>query len=121
MSTNPDAYAVLRDAVMSFELLPGERLSERGLEPRIGASRTPIRAALVRLENEGLTRRDGRGWQVAPIDLTEVRAVYSWPAIARQIVGEYERAVRDYRAPAPSWTFDDTVDPCRFRTAPHLL
>lgn len=78
MPPNPDAYAALRDAVMSFELLPGERLSERGLEPLIGASRTPIRAALVRLENEGLTRREGRGWQVAPIDLTEVRAVMEY-------------------------------------------
>lgn len=68
-------YATLRAAILSFDLLPGEPLSERGLEPVTGASRTPIRAALLRLEGEGLTRREGRGWRVAPIDLSEVRAV----------------------------------------------
>ncbi|GAA0295774.1 GntR family transcriptional regulator [Kineococcus aurantiacus] len=68
-------YEKLRTAVLALDLLPGERLSERGLEDLLGASRTPIRAALVRLENEGLTARNGRGWQVAPIDLAEVRAV----------------------------------------------
>lgn len=68
-------YDKLRAAVLGLDLVPGERLSERGLEELLGASRTPIRAALVRLENEGLTARNGRGWQVAPIDLGEVRAV----------------------------------------------
>jgi DNA-binding GntR family transcriptional regulator len=32
----------------------------------------------MRLENEGLARREGRGWQVAPIDLAEVRAVMEY-------------------------------------------
>ncbi len=73
-----NAYEGLRGAILSFELVPGERLSERGLETALGASRTPIRAALARLETEGLTQRAGRGWQVAPIDLAEVRAVMEY-------------------------------------------
>jgi DNA-binding GntR family transcriptional regulator len=77
--TNEDtAYDRLRAEILSLELVPGERLSERGLESVLGASRTPIRAALMRLENEGLTQRAGRGWQVTPIDLTEVRAVMEY-------------------------------------------
>jgi DNA-binding GntR family transcriptional regulator len=77
--TNEDsAYDRLRSEILSLELVPGERLSERGLEAVLGASRTPIRAALMRLENEGLTRRLGRGWQVTPIDLTEVRAAMEY-------------------------------------------
>jgi DNA-binding GntR family transcriptional regulator len=70
-----DPYSRLRAAILGLEFVPGEKLSERGLEEFTGASRTPIRAALVRLENDGLTARNGRGWQVAPIDLAEVRAV----------------------------------------------
>ncbi len=70
-----DAYEVLRRAVLTMELLPRQALSERGLESLAGASRTPVRAALVRLAHEGLTVRDGRGWRVAPLDLDEVRAV----------------------------------------------
>jgi DNA-binding GntR family transcriptional regulator len=73
-----NAYDRLRGAILSLDLVPGERLSERGLESVLGTSRTPIRAALMRLENEGLTRRAGRGWQVAPIDVAEVRAVMEY-------------------------------------------
>jgi DNA-binding GntR family transcriptional regulator len=72
------AYAALRAAILSFELAPGEKLSERGLEAVAGGSRTPVRAALMRLAADGLVQRAGRGWQVAPIDLTEVRAVMEY-------------------------------------------
>jgi DNA-binding GntR family transcriptional regulator len=71
-------YGRLRTAILALELVPGERISERGLESLLGASRTPIRAALMRLENEGLTQREGRGWKVTPIDLAEVRAVMEY-------------------------------------------
>jgi DNA-binding GntR family transcriptional regulator len=77
-SRDGGAYAALRAAIMSFELVPGERLSERGLESVAGGSRTPVRAALMRLAADGLVQRLARGWQVAPIDLTEVRAVMEY-------------------------------------------
>jgi DNA-binding GntR family transcriptional regulator len=65
----------LRSAVLDLDLMPGERLTERGLEAAFHASRTPVRAALMRLETEGLAQRDGRGWIVAPIDIDEIRAL----------------------------------------------
>jgi DNA-binding GntR family transcriptional regulator len=71
-------YDGFRAAILALEFMPGERLSERGLEAVLGASRTPIRAALMRLENEGLIGRAGRGWQVTPIDLAEVREVMEY-------------------------------------------
>jgi DNA-binding GntR family transcriptional regulator len=74
-SQTAQLYQRLRTAVLSLDLLPGARISERGLESAYGASRTPTRAALVRLETEGLVRREGRGWIVAPIDLDEIRAL----------------------------------------------
>lgn len=77
-TTDTGTYAALRAAILSLDLVPGERLSERGLESITGSSRTPVRAALMRLETEGLTRREGRGWQVTPIDLTEIRAVMEY-------------------------------------------
>ncbi|MBC9935817.1 MULTISPECIES: GntR family transcriptional regulator [unclassified Leucobacter] len=73
-TSEQSATDTLRTLILSLELMPGMGLSERGLEEALGASRTPIRAALARLEVEGLTRRSGRSWQVAPIDLTEIRA-----------------------------------------------
>jgi DNA-binding GntR family transcriptional regulator len=71
----------LRAAILSLELAPAQRLSERGLEPEFGASRTPIRAALMRLESEGLVQRDGKNWMVAPIDLDEIRELYEFREI----------------------------------------
>ncbi len=72
LSQTEQIYARLRRAVLALDLAPGERMTERGLEAGFQASRTPVRAALVRLESEGLARRSGRGWIVAPIDLTEI-------------------------------------------------
>lgn len=71
-SQTTQLYERLRSAILTLDLLPGQSLAERGLEARFAASRTPVRAALVRLEAEGLVRRDGRSFAVAPIDLAEI-------------------------------------------------
>ncbi|MDF2442228.1 MAG: hypothetical protein JWR01_431 [Subtercola sp.] len=68
-------YGRLRQNILALDVTPGARLTERGLEAELSASRTPVRAALMRLESEGLVQRDGRGWMVAPIDLGEVESL----------------------------------------------
>ena len=75
MSQTHQITAQLREMILSLELGPGERLSERWLEGRFEGSRTPIRAALAKLEADDLVRRDGRNWIVAPIDLSELEAL----------------------------------------------
>jgi DNA-binding GntR family transcriptional regulator len=76
--TDDSLYGRLRAAILSLDLTPGQRLSERGLEPEFGASRTPIRAALMRLESEGLVQREGKNWMVTPLNLDEIRALYEY-------------------------------------------
>ncbi|MDH6267406.1 GntR family transcriptional regulator of vanillate catabolism [Rhizobium sp. SG_E_25_P2] len=44
----------LRDLVLTGQVEPGERLSEVALAERLNVSRTPLRAALQRMEQEGL-------------------------------------------------------------------
>ena len=67
---------MLRNAVASGELEPGERRVERVLCERIGVSRTSLREALRELENEGLvTNLPNRGLIISPLD----------PKIARNI------------------------------------
>jgi GntR family transcriptional regulator of vanillate catabolism len=44
----------LRALVVGGELRPGERIAELAMVERLGMSRTPIRMALVRLQEEGL-------------------------------------------------------------------
>ena len=46
--------ARLREMIVGGELKPGTRIAELALVERLGASRTPIRMALVRLQEEGL-------------------------------------------------------------------
>jgi GntR family transcriptional regulator of vanillate catabolism len=48
------AQLALRDLVLSGALRPGERISELQAVETTGVSRTPVRMALVRLEEDGL-------------------------------------------------------------------
>lgn len=48
------AQLAIRDLVLKGTLTPGERISELSMVARIGVSRTPVRAALLRLAEEGL-------------------------------------------------------------------
>ena len=70
------AYAWLREAILSGHLRPGQALSENELAQQLGVSRTPVREAIIRLENEGLLSvRPQVGTSVAPIDVEAVADV----------------------------------------------
>jgi GntR family transcriptional regulator of vanillate catabolism len=55
------AQLAVRDLVLTGTLKPGERVSELSLVDRIGVSRTPVRAALHRLAEEGLLEARASG------------------------------------------------------------
>ena len=58
-------FNTLRQAILKGELKPGERLMEIALAERLGVSRTPIREAMRKLEQEGLvTAEQGKGFYV---------------------------------------------------------
>lgn len=54
------AYSVLKEAIVSIELKPGEVILEDRLSEELGISRTPLRAALQRLSYEGLVGMQGK-------------------------------------------------------------
>ena len=67
-------YERLRRRIILFDLLPGEALSENGLAADLGVSRTPIRDALARLQDEGCIQVfPQRGTKVSHISLERVR------------------------------------------------
>lgn len=49
-----EAYDVLRAAIVSGELAPGQVVRDGELAEQVGLSRTPVREALARLADEGL-------------------------------------------------------------------
>src|SRR5262245_47696642 len=55
-SQTAGALLRLRELILNGEVEAGQRMSELALVERLGVSRTPIRAALIRLEQEGLLR-----------------------------------------------------------------
>ena len=61
MSLQETVLMQLRDAILSGQFEPGQRLAEQQLAERLGASRTPVRAALVTLEQEGLVEANETG------------------------------------------------------------
>jgi DNA-binding GntR family transcriptional regulator len=82
MSASPttladEIYEALREQIVRGRLLPGERINERTIARERGASRTPVRESLRRLEQTNLVRRDGRaGYVVRRFDLTEMDQLY---------------------------------------------
>lgn len=76
------ATEALREAIVSGRLRPGQRLVQQQLAEQLGISRTPLREALRRLEQQGLvTAVGGRGLAVtelsaeALLDSYDVREV----------------------------------------------
>lgn len=61
MSLQETVLMQLRDLILSGQFEPGQRLAEQQLAERLGASRTPVRAALVTLEQEGLVQANETG------------------------------------------------------------
>jgi DNA-binding GntR family transcriptional regulator len=68
-------YERLRADVLAGRFEPGGVLLETVLARRYGVSRTPVREALGRLDQDGLLRRAARGYQVrsgTPEDVLEI-------------------------------------------------
>ncbi|MET7392173.1 GntR family transcriptional regulator [Dactylosporangium sp. NPDC005572] len=71
-------YERLRDAILTGELRPGERVNIDALSRELGISKIPLREAVQRLTAQGLVVQPNphAGAQVAPLSLREMRGVY---------------------------------------------
>ena len=70
-------YDQLKRDVADFKLVPGDRFTENELSERLGVSRTPVRQALFRLQQEGYVEVLFRnGWRVLPFDFEQFEQLY---------------------------------------------
>lgn len=77
-SLTDKAYGRLKEWIIGFQLKPGSHLSIQELAEAMGISRTPIREALSRLEQEHLVVRSPmKGFAVKALDLKEIEDLFN--------------------------------------------
>lgn len=65
-------YESLLERLISLQIAPGSRIAIDGLVRELGVSQTPIRAALIRLESEGLVeKKHNIGYSAAPLPMPD--------------------------------------------------
>lgn len=71
------AYELIKNRIINCEYKPGEFLNTLDLQDDFGFSRTPIREALGRLEQENLVKfYHKKGFAVSDVSLTTISTVY---------------------------------------------
>lgn len=93
----------LREAILSAELPPGDRLVETDLAEEMGISRGTVRAALSELKRDGLVESQPySSWAVANLDAQTLWEIYTLRAslesgaarlLASRLTGEDRKAV----------------------------
>jgi DNA-binding GntR family transcriptional regulator len=84
-----EAYRRIKEAILRLDLAPGSLVSERYLEEVLQVSRTPIRAALSRLETERFVARKPRGYLISGIDIPEYEHAYAFRMACEVAVVEH--------------------------------
>jgi DNA-binding GntR family transcriptional regulator len=96
-------YDELRGLIVWGQLPPGARIAERAVAERLGLSRTPVRSALHRLQQEGFVASVGRGADqrliVAPLTADDGREVFlivgHLEGLAARMAAQLPKARRD--------------------------
>jgi GntR family transcriptional regulator, rspAB operon transcriptional repressor len=70
------AYKKILDSILDFSLKPNEIITEIGLSEKLGLSRTPIRDAIRRLENDGLIVTQNRTKKVYFLTEKDVEEIF---------------------------------------------
>ena len=105
ISVREKTYDYLKSNILSGRFVPGERLAEEHLAEELGISRTPVREALHKLEQEGLIEPlESRGFRVphdSPEeieDLFDIRTVlegYTLKIICERITDEQSEKLEE--------------------------
>ena len=76
-SLTEKAYFRLKKEIMENRMSPGFQAFEQDLAGMLNMSRTPVREALIRLQNEGLIElKPRRGMRVLPLRPSDMRELY---------------------------------------------
>ncbi len=92
------AYKVLKEKIITCELMPGAVVDQNQLMEEIGVSRTPVREAVNALEQEGLlVVMPRRGVIVSNISLKEVSHIYTVRETMEPVIAELATPVAEIK------------------------
>ncbi|MEM7376895.1 MAG: GntR family transcriptional regulator [Pseudomonadota bacterium] len=96
-----EIYSQLLAAIGDGDITPNQRLVQERLAAELDVSRTPVREALLRLEQEGVLERAGKaGFVIRSITADEVRDIYQ----ARQAIEGFSVRLLTERADSAALT-----------------
>ncbi|MCQ4925435.1 GntR family transcriptional regulator [Tissierella carlieri] len=109
IATSDEVTEKLRDAIISGEFVPCQRLIEDTLAMKFETSRTPIREAIRKLASVGLVKIEPyKGAIVADVNADEIREIYAvrasleglavklaTPNISKEVIDDLENMIKE--------------------------
>ena len=82
------AYDFVKNQIMTLRYKPGQVLTDSQVAQDLTISRTPVREAFHRLENEGLLINESprRGWRVYTLSLADVHAIFDIKEVVEGLI-----------------------------------
>ncbi len=91
------AYDYVKDQITGLKLKPGQTLTDSQVAAELKFSRTPVREALRRLEQEGLLDNDSRrGWKVYSLSLDDIRQIFELKQLLEGLIVEQAAACQEH-------------------------
>lgn len=111
-SLEQSVFIKLEEEILNGELKKGDTLTENSLSVRLGVSRTPIRAALAHLAEEGLVKIEAnRGVTVVGVSPSDLIDIYT---IRMRLEGLASRAAAKKISPQDLKELQDSVELSEF-------
>ncbi len=103
-----DVYQQILSAIINGQFAPGERLIQEKIANQINISRTPVREALLRLEQDGILELSGRkGFMIRKISDRELVELYG---VREAVEGYAAYMVAGNRTPEKLAAIRDAVE-----------
>jgi DNA-binding GntR family transcriptional regulator len=98
-SLTQEAYAAIRTMIIDGEIPPGSKITVRPIVERLGLSATPVKAALMTLEREGvLESRLHRGFFVPELCVGDMREIYEMREALDRLAGQLSASLPNHLA-----------------------
>jgi DNA-binding GntR family transcriptional regulator len=90
------AYDFVKAQIMNLDLKPGQYVTDSQVAGQLNVSRTPVREALRRLEQEGMLINEARrGWKVYTLSLEDIREIFDIKEVLEAMIARQAAACSD--------------------------